>query len=137
MCVVDTAKTTSEKSSKGGGCLIATATYGSELAPEVQKLRELRDNSLLSTDSGTNFMSIFNGIYYSFSPVIADYERENPIFKEMVKLTITPMLSSLSIMQYAESDSEVLGIGISVIMMNIGMYFGIPAIVIVRIKRKF
>jgi hypothetical protein len=141
ICVVGTSKTTSEtsdeKSSKGGGCLIATATYGSELAPDVQKLRELRDNSLLSTESGTNFMGLFNDVYYSFSPVIADYERENPVFKEIVKLAITPLLSSLSIMQYAESDSEVLGIGISVIMLNIGMYFGIPAIVIVSIRKRF
>ena len=70
------------------------------------------------------------------SPIIADYERENPVFKEMVKLTITPMLSSLSIMQYAESDSEVLGIGISVILLNIGMYFVAPAIVIVKLKQR-
>ncbi len=82
---------TSEKSS-GGGCLIATATYGSELAPQVQQLRELRDNSLLTTTSGTQFMSTFNDFYYSFSPVIADYERENPMFKEMVKIAITPMI---------------------------------------------
>ena len=136
VCVVDTTKDVSTGKSSGGGCLIATATYGSELAPEVQKLRELRDNALLTTTSGTSFMNFFNDVYYSFSPYIADYERENPVFKEMVKLTITPLLSSLSIMQYAESDSEVLGIGISVIMLNIGMYFGIPAIVIVGIKRK-
>ena len=53
---------------KGGGCLIATATYGSELAPQVQKLRELRDNSLLTTTSGIQFMNTFNDAYYSFSP---------------------------------------------------------------------
>ena len=59
----------------GGGCLIATATFGSELAPEVQKLREIRDNSLLQTESGEKFMNSFNDFYYSFSPIVADYER--------------------------------------------------------------
>ena len=131
-----TEKTSDAKSSSGGGCLIATATYGSELAPQVQQLRELRDNQLLGTESGTNFMNSFNEFYYSFSPIIADYERENPIFKEAVKITLTPLLSSLSIMQFAETESEVLGIGISVILLNLGMYFGIPAIVIVGIRRK-
>jgi hypothetical protein len=121
----------------GGGCLIATATYGSELAPQVQQLRELRDNSLLSTQSGTNFMNLFNGIYYSFSPVIADYERENPIFKEMVKIAITPMIANLSILNYVDMDSEieVLGYGISLIILNGLMYVGIPVSVIVVIRK--
>ena len=128
-CVVDT------KSSKGGGCLIATATYGSELAPQVQQLRELRDNSLLQTKSGTSFMGAFNDFYYSFSPVIADYERENPVFKEMVKVAITPMISTLSLLEFAETESEVLTIGISLIVLNALMYVGIPASVIVVIRR--
>jgi len=128
---------TEEKSSKGGGCLIATATYGSEMAVEVQQLRELRDNQLLNTESGTAFMGTFNAIYYSFSPIIADYERENPYFKEAVKLAITPMISSLSLMENAESESEVLSIGISVIMLNLGMYLGVPAIVVIGIRKKF
>jgi len=135
-CVVDTSKQLEPKSSKGGGCLIATATYGSELAPQVQQLRELRDNSLLATESGTNFMNSFNDVYYSFSPIIADYERENPIFREAVKIAITPLLSSLSIMEHADSESKVLGIGISVIMLNIGMYFGIPTIAVIVIKNR-
>ena len=122
---------------KGGGCLIATATYGSELAPQVQLLREIRDNSLLNTESGTVFMKTFNEFYYSFSPTIADYERENPVFKEAVKLAITPMISSLALMENANSESEVLGIGISLILLNFGMYLGIPAIVIVGIKKRF
>ena len=126
-----------ETEQNDGGCLIATATYGSELAPQVQQLRELRDNQLLQTESGTAFMNTFNDIYYSFSPTIADMERENPYFKEAVKLTITPMISSLSLMENAETESEVLGIGISVIALNLGMYLGVPAIVVIGIKRKF
>ena len=128
-CVVD--KSTED----GGGCLIATATYGSEMAIEVQQLRELRDNQLLNTESGTAFMGTFNDVYYSFSPIIADYERENPYFKEAVKLAITPMISTLSLMGNAESESEVLGTGISVIMLNLGMYLGVPAIVVVGIRK--
>ncbi len=121
----------------GGGCLIATATYGTELAPQVQQLRELRDNHLLQTELGTSFIESFNEFYYSFSPIIADYERENYVFKEMVRLAITPMVSSLSILNYVDmdSESEVLGYGISLILLNIGMYVGIPAILIVGITR--
>jgi uncharacterized oligopeptide transporter (OPT) family protein len=78
-------------------------------------------------------MSTFNDIYYSFSPVIADMERENPLFKEIVKVGLTPMISSLSLMENANSESEVLGIGLSVIALNLGMYLGVPAIVIIVI----
>ena len=121
---------------RGGGCLIATATYGSEMATEVQQLRELRDNQLLQTASGTQFMTMFNDVYYSFSPTIADMEREHPLFKEAVKIAITPMISSLSLMENANSESEVLGLGLSVIMLNIGMYLGVPAVVIVGIRKR-
>ena len=124
-----------QRESSGGGCLIATATYGSELAPQVQQLRELRDNQLLQTESGTAFMGAFNDIYYSFSPIIADMEREHPLFKEAVKLAITPMISTLSLMENANSESEVLSIGISVIALNLGMYLGVPAIAIVGLRR--
>ena len=124
---------------EGGGCLIATAAYGSELAPQVQQLRELRDNKLLQTESGSAFMQKFNDVYYSFSPGVADFERENPVFKETIKFAITPMISSLSILNYVDmkSESEVLSYGISMILMNIGMYIGLPATVIVVIRKKF
>ena len=129
-------ETTSVKSGNGGGCLIATATYGSELAPQVQQLRELRDNQLLQTESGSAFMEIFNDIYYSFSPTIADYERENSMFKETVKLSITPMLSTLAIMENAESESEVLGLGLSVIALNLGMYIAAPALIAMKVNQQ-
>ena len=130
-------ETTSVKTGNGGGCLIATATYGSEMSQQVQQLRELRDNQLLQTESGTAFIGMFNDIYYSFSPTIADMEREHPMFKEAVKLTITPMISTLSLMENADSESEVLVVGISVIVLNLGMYIAVPAIIIVGIRTRF
>ena len=125
------------KTSSKGGCLIATATFGSELAPQVQQLRELRDNKLLESESGTLFMNSFNALYYSFSPTIADYERENPLFKEVVKIALTPMISSLSILNYVNMDSEVtvLGYGAGILALNLGMYFVAPAVLVVRLNK--
>ena len=123
---------------EGGGCLIATAAFGSEMAPQVQFLREIRDNTVMSTQSGTAFMTGFNQFYYSFSPYVADYERENPVFKEAVKVTLTPLLTSLTLLNYVDVDSEqeMLGYGIGIIMLNIGMYFVAPAAVIIVIKNR-
>ncbi|MHA7734258.1 CFI-box-CTERM domain-containing protein [Nitrosopumilus sp. S6] len=137
ICIADPNYKSLESSSRGGGCLIATATYGTELAPQVQQLRELRDNQLFNTESGTKFMKNFNDFYYSFSPVIADYERENPAFREMVKVAITPMIASLSILNYVDMDSEaeVLGYGISLIMLNVMMYVGIPVLALMRFSK--
>jgi len=127
-----------KKIEEGGGCLIATAAFGSELAPQVQFLREIRDNNVLQTESGSAFMTGFNQFYYSFSPAVADYERENPAFKEAVKITLTPLLASLALLQYADidSESEMLGYGIGVILLNIGMYFVAPAILIMKVKKR-
>ena len=123
---------------KGGGCLIATAAFGSEMAPQVQFLREIRDGTVLQTQSGSTFMTGFNQFYYSFSPTIADYERENPAFKEAVKITLTPLLTSLTILNYVDIDTEeeMLGYGIGIILLNIGMYFVAPAAIIFKIRNR-
>ena len=76
--------------------------------------------------------------YYSFAPTIAQWERDNPVFKEIVKTTITPLITSLSLLQFVDMDSEVevLSIGISMIMLNVGMYFVAPAIVIWQVRKR-
>ena len=135
--VMKDGKCVAEKSG-GGGCLIATAAFGSEMAPQVQFLREIRDNTVMTTQSGTVFMTGFNQFYYSFSPYVADYERENPIFKEAVKVTLTPLLTSLTLLNYVDVDTEqeMLGYGIGIILLNVGMYFLAPAAVIIAIKNR-
>ena len=134
----ETVPTTGEPANEetsGGGCLIATAAFGSELAPQVQQLRELRDNTIQNTNSGMAFMTTFNQIYYSFSPAIADFERENPIFREAVKISLTPLLSTLSLLNHVDinSEQEMIGYGISLILLNIAMYVGVPAFGILRL----
>ena len=128
MCVVE---------KQGGGCLIATATYGSEMSQQVQLLRELRDNTVLETDAGSSFMSTFNSFYYSFSPTVADWERQSPIFKNAVRGTITPLIASLSILNYVDidSESELLGYGFSIVMLNLGMYVVGPAFAMLKVRK--
>lgn len=76
-------------------CLIATAAFGSEVAPQVQALREFRDGFVMKTFGGKQFMTIFNAFYYSWSPYMAEAERQNPLLRDAVKAAIYPLLTSL------------------------------------------
>ena len=120
----------------GGGCLVATAAFGSELDHRVQLLREVRDSKVSSTESGRAFMDAFNSAYYSFSPHVADYMRENPSLMGAVRVLLTPMLLSLEIMSHAEAGSEVqvLAYGSLLILLNIGIYAAVPAVVLARLQ---
>jgi len=141
--IIDEEKQTQEEiqvvNEEGGGCLIATAAFGSELSTQVQMLREVRDNKVSNTQVGAMFISGFNQFYYSFSPTIADMERQSPLFKEIVKITITPLLASLSFLNNVDIDSEIemLGVGIGIISLNTGLYFAIPIVVVIKLKRIF
>jgi peptidyl-prolyl cis-trans isomerase B (cyclophilin B) len=132
--------TPTENSEKNnGGCLITTAAYGTELASQVQFLREIRNNVVFETNTGATFMTGFNQFYYSFSPTISDWERQSPAFKEAIKVAITPLLTTLSILNYLDIDSEqeMLGYGVGIILLNIGMYFVAPTIIIIKTKNRF
>ena len=77
------------------GCLIATATYGSELSPQVQFLRRFRDNTVLTTFAGSSFMNVFNEFYYSFSPSVASIIAENSILRDIMKGVLYPLIGIL------------------------------------------
>jgi len=79
------------------GCLIATATYGSELAPEVQFLRDFRDNQVLNTFAGSHFMSVFNMWYYSYSPAAASYISGNQPVRTVMKGVLYPFIGILHV----------------------------------------
>jgi len=82
---------------KVSGCLIATATYGSELSPEVQFLRDFRDYQILRTFAGSNFMIAFNAWYYSFSPTVANYIATHETVKTAMKLVLYPLIGVLHV----------------------------------------
>lgn len=85
-----------------GACIVATATYGSELSPEVQFLRGFRDKTVRMTFAGDSFMMAFNIWYYSFSPPIADFIASHDVAKGVVKVVLYPLIGILHVASVAQ-----------------------------------
>ena len=85
----------STTSAPGPKCFIATATFGSELAPQVQFLRNLRDNEIMNTYVGWNFMIAFNAWYYSFSPTVAEAITQHPTLQYAMRAVLYPLIAIL------------------------------------------
>ncbi|UCH38272.1 MAG: hypothetical protein JSV76_03720 [Candidatus Bathyarchaeota archaeon] len=79
------------------GCLVATATYGSEITPQVQFLRGFRDHTVLSTFAGSSFMTAFNLVYYTFSPSVASFIAEIEPVRNIMKVALYPLMGILHI----------------------------------------
>lgn len=69
-------------------CFIATAAYGSRLAPEVKTLRNFRDRYLVTNPSGRRLVKF----YYRHSPALAEYITSHPHLRGAVRLTLTPLV---------------------------------------------
>jgi hypothetical protein len=121
------------------GCLIATAAFGSELSPQVQYLRNFRETYILSTNSGSAFMNSFNSVYYSFSPQVAEYEREQPWLQQFVKLGLYPLFGILVMSERAHSGlggGEAGAVGAGIVASSlIGATYLVP--VGLAVTRKF
>ncbi len=123
------------------GCLIATAAFGSELTPQVQYLRNFREQYILSTASGAAFMNAFNSIYYSFSPQVADYERGQPWLQGAVKTGLYPLFGILMASERAHfvaNGGEVGSIMSGALASTlIGIVYLWPATISARVQNRF
>jgi peptide/nickel transport system substrate-binding protein len=126
------------------GCLIATAAFGSEFAPQVQQLRQFRDNIALKTIAGSSFMNAFNLWYYSFSPAVADYERNTPWVRDAVRISIQPLLLILDASTALHGLIISAGMGDEFAIISVGLFssslIGLvylsPGAVLIGLKRK-
>jgi hypothetical protein len=85
-------------------CIIATVTFGSEVTPEVQFLRNFRDHLVLSTHAGSAFMNVFNSWYYSFSPQVADFIVLHDAMRTPLRIALYPLLGILELSSAAYSE---------------------------------
>ncbi len=75
----------------GGGCFIATAAYGSYLGPEVEILRQFRDEYLITNPAGRLFVKF----YYKVSPPVAEYISGHENLKALTRFALAPIVYSL------------------------------------------
>lgn len=83
-----TCQTRIASSTSQGGCFIATAAYGTEMEPEVEMLREFRDERLLPNPLGKKLVDF----YYSVSPPIAHYIEKNEVAKNLTRRVLSPVI---------------------------------------------
>jgi hypothetical protein len=91
-----------ERDRPGGGgivdeldCIIATAAFGSRMDANVEAMRHLRDNSVKITFTGGNFMKVFNGWYYSWSPAIAKTVHDHEGLRSITRVILYPVVGSV------------------------------------------
>jgi len=72
----------------GGGCFIATAAFGSAMAPEVALLREFRDTCLLTNGPGRAFVDF----YYRVSPPVADFISGSEELRQITRGILWPLV---------------------------------------------
>jgi hypothetical protein len=76
-------------------CIIATAAFGSRMDANVEAMRNLRDGSVKITFTGSNFMRVFNGWYYSWSPGIAEIIHDNEALRQIARFVLYPVVGSV------------------------------------------
>jgi hypothetical protein len=119
-----------------GRCIIATAAYGSELEPEIQLLRDFRDQRLLSTFAGRGFMTVFNTFYYSFSPQIAEIVASNSIIAELTKTMISPLIQILKVFAMVDAtELSTVCVGLAVSALTGIAYLTLPFVLVVFFRR--
>jgi len=87
--------------SGGSGCFIATPAYGSRIAKEVNILKKVRDEYLLTNELGRALVSA----YYRYSPRLADWVAKHPTIRKIVRVGLYPILG-LSKWLVGENPSE-------------------------------
>src|ERR671925_163667 len=120
----------------------SAAAFGSELAPQVQQLRAFRDGIALRTFAGSSFMNVFNAWYYSFSPSVAEYERQSSWLQSAVRASIYPLLRMLGISTFVygllsfNSELAIVAVGATVGSLVGSLYFAPVAAVLAVVNRK-
>ncbi len=95
------------------GCVIATATYGSELAPEVAYMRHVRDGMIGSNKVGQQLVNGWNVFYYLWSPPLAQFVDTHDVVKPIFKVLLLPLVGTIHLTAFTYTATAPLNTGFS------------------------
>jgi hypothetical protein len=72
-------------------CIIATAAFGSAMAPEVANMRYVRDKLIGSTRAGRTLVDVFNTFYYTWSPTVARAVARSSVLRAIFRVLLLPL----------------------------------------------
>jgi len=90
----------------GGGCFIATASYGSSMDSHVMLLEKFRDRFLLTNPVGEEFVKL----YYAFSPPLADFIEKHETLRKVVRRSLLPFAAMAYVMIYLGAEKSLLSL---------------------------
>ena len=102
--VVADVSTTAQQFTTLHGCFIATATYGTPMAREIDTLRHFRDRHLMTNALGR----VFVAGYYSMSPRIANLIGGSRFLRARTRGLVEPLVAWAGALDRAESRLEAL-----------------------------
>jgi hypothetical protein len=121
-------------------CIIATAAYGSEMAPEVAYMRHVRDNLIASTPTGKTLRDAFNAWYYSWSPPIAQVVSANPVLQAIFRILLQPIVAIVHIaawtyMSIGGGDTAAVAAFTIAAILAVAAYIATPTLALLALKR--
>jgi hypothetical protein len=124
-------------------CVIATAAYGSELAPEVAYMRHVRDNMIGSNIVGKTLVSGWDAFYYSWSPTVAVEVSRNAVFQSVCRVLLIPLIVIVHVTAYIYTAVAVVNLSLSSILAffyaaasSIAVYIASPLLMLRTLRRR-
>ncbi|WP_455278768.1 CFI-box-CTERM domain-containing protein [[Eubacterium] cellulosolvens] len=125
------------------GCIIVTATYGSEMNPEVSYMRHVRDNMIGSNELGRILVTGWNTFYYSWSPTLASIISNSETLQTLARILLVPLIIIINFTAFVFSNIAFINLSLASAFafwlgMSLGLfvYFIMPTIILLMIIRK-